>query len=207
MTSNIKGTHCPHLRFSKILRRWVSTNIRFSNEGYDNPWYYNERALISLFAGAVWAEGGLALEEFSVYKRTGKKRKPLYSGRSDLYLSIGNSHFIAEVKHAWSGATRVSIKTATYVQDKLSEACDDIRKYPREKLRKLGILFAMPYFSKSYIRRWGKKPMDEQLQKWVTIMKENIEYSCVAWVFPQEARDFRYKTEFYPGIAVFIKEV
>ena len=207
MRSNIEGTHCPHLRFSKILRRWVNTNIRFANEGYDKPWYYNERALISLFAGAVWVEGGLALEEFSAYKRTGKKRKSLYSGRSDLYLKIGRDHFIAEIKHTYSGAARVGPKTATYIQDKLDKACADIRKCPPEKQRKLGILFAIPYFSKSHIRRGGKKQMDEKLNKWVTIMKEHMEYSCAAWVFPKEARDFGDKTDFYPGIAVFIKEV
>ena len=68
------------LSLHAVLREWVRLNRllgrQWSNSIGDLPWWYNERALLSLFAGAVWRTGGYAFEEFSDLKHKGiRKRK------------------------------------------------------------------------------------------------------------------------------------
>ena len=48
----------------------------------DVPWDYNERALVSIFSGAIWRSGGYAMEEYMDEKRASKKRRiPPYGQR------------------------------------------------------------------------------------------------------------------------------
>jgi len=42
----------------------------------DAPWWYNERALLSLFAGAIWKCEGWALEEFTTGKSKAAPWRP-----------------------------------------------------------------------------------------------------------------------------------
>jgi len=202
MPTTIKGVWCPSLRlFRPLLNNWITANVRFVRywQG-DLPWWYNERASISVLAGAAWMTGGLAFEEYTAPKRTGKKRHPTYSGRVDLYLKVKEEQFIAEAKYYWSGATSVSAATSDNLREKLKEACDGIRICPRLRQRKLGILFATPYIAKSQ-----KTRVDELARDWVAAIR-SVKCSCCAWVFPKE---YRYMGGQYvfPGAAVLIQEV
>jgi hypothetical protein len=116
---------------------------------FDVPWWYNERASNIVLAGAAWRIRGFAFEEYGEDKKTGKKGRPTFPGRVDLYLKVKRQQFIAEAKFCWSGATRVIPATTQNLTNRLQEACDDIRNYPRHGQRKLGILFATPYIAKS----------------------------------------------------------
>src|SRR5262245_34034370 len=52
--------------FEDLLWEWTSVIERVVRVWYqdDVPWWYNERASLSLFAGAIWKVGGIAFEEF-----------------------------------------------------------------------------------------------------------------------------------------------
>lgn len=85
-----------------VLEEWVKLNRnigrQWSKEVGDLPWRYNERALLSLFAGAVWRIGGHAFEEFSEVKHSGR-RKRKGNGRVDLWFETSGREFRAEAKH------------------------------------------------------------------------------------------------------------
>jgi hypothetical protein len=57
----------------------------------DVPWWYNERASLSLFAGAVWGCHGWVFEEFGIWRKIASKRGVKYtSGRRDIEFEVGD---------------------------------------------------------------------------------------------------------------------
>jgi hypothetical protein len=202
MPTTLEDVHCPSLRILKpLLESWIKTNIQLVHHWQpDVPWWYNERASISVLAGAAWKIGGLAFEEYREDKRSGRKRHPTSPGRIDLYLKLKQKQFIAEAKFCWSGATFVNATTSEKLREKLEEACDGVRKCPPRGQRRLGILFAMPYIAKSQ-----KKRVDELVGEWITAMR-SVKCSCSAWVFPKESR-YRCGQSICPGAAVLIQKV
>src|SRR4051812_1474895 len=84
-----------------VLEEWVKLNARLGRQWSsvkDAPWWYNERALVSLFAGAIWRCKGDAFEEFNEVKR-GFKARP--GGRIDLWFALRKKEFNAEAKQCW----------------------------------------------------------------------------------------------------------
>lgn len=88
-------TNLPLRCLRPVLEKWISVNrelaVHWASAG-DAPWWYNERALISVFAGAVWRTGGHAFEEYSTEKR-GDRRESW--GRVDLEFAAGRQEFRA----------------------------------------------------------------------------------------------------------------
>jgi hypothetical protein len=87
-----------------VLKAWVEAVLRYCRiQGFeDAPWYFNERANISLLAGAAWTlKNWAALEEFSTKKRGRQEDQKDRNGRCDLYLCSRNHHFAFEAKLAW----------------------------------------------------------------------------------------------------------
>ena len=204
MPATIKGVLCPSLPILRpILNKWITTNIDLVRYWRtDLPWWYGERASISVLAGAAWRTGDLAFEEFGGDKKTGKKRQPTYSGRIDLYLKVKGQQFIAEAKYYRSTATFVRPTTAEELRIKLEEACKDIHKCSPNGQTKLAILFATPYVAKSQ-----KPRVDELVKAWLASMK-SVECSCSARAFPRGSRYFAGRSSyFWPGAAVLIKVV
>ena len=91
--------------FEAIYEQWINavTELACSRKrAGDVPWWYNERASLSVFAGAIWRAGGHCFEEYSDEKRDFRRRSHRlgkgYPGRVDLYLSWRRFDFIAEAK-------------------------------------------------------------------------------------------------------------
>jgi hypothetical protein len=202
----ISGKRLPSLRsFSDVLDAWIKANVLCAYEwGDDVPWWYNERASLSVLAGAVWKVGGIAFEEFSTKKRKKQRKKglgKLYLGREDLYIKIGDHHFIAEAKQIWSGATRRNYDPTDRIQRELETACAQIKKSPPNGQRRLGMLFVVPHISRS-----NQKMVDDCINNWVNKIKE-VDCSCCAWAFPSTSRTIKFGNKLYPGVAVFIREI
>ena len=64
----------------------------------DTVWLYNERASLSVLAGAVWRTGGTAFEEYEHEKRHGAR------GRCDVHLALDARAFVCEAKQCWASA-------------------------------------------------------------------------------------------------------
>ena len=187
-----------------ILRKWIALNrqlsVRWSSVG-DAPWWYNERALISVLAGAVWQSGGYAFEEYSDTKRG--KRRP-YAGRIDLEFVIGQHEFLAEVKQCWLAATARRCRT-DFVSGFMEKAKADVRRCRPNGTKRIAIVFGVPYLAQ---RR--KAEMDDRIEWLVnqaTKIQADIDADAVAWTFPLLRRPPTYQGSICPGIIVWIKEV
>lgn len=79
-----------------------------SSYGEDVPYYYNERANISLLAAGAWRGGAVALEEYGTKKRALKKRRGAdhASGRCDLFVLVRKQYeFQIEATQGWIRAS------------------------------------------------------------------------------------------------------
>ena len=210
MTTPIKGYYCGRLRsFRPILKEWIKANSEIAAEWLsvrDAPWWYNERASLSVFAGAIWRADGFCFEEYSDRKREIKRRNgrlgDLYHGRVDLYFSLARSEFVAEAKYVWSGFSRNDNGAAKRIRDRLDRACADVRATRPGGRRKLGIVFAMPCFRRNY-----KSQVDDRIHRWTEVLA-GLEASAYAWVFPGCTRTLWSSDKFFcPGAAVVIREI
>ncbi len=126
--------------WTRIVERLVATWQR-----EDVPWWYNERASLSVLAGAVWAAGDVAFEEFSSEKeRRRSKRK--FMGRIDVRFSYGGTNFVAEAKQSWPLIGRQARSAQTAIEDELRHAGKDVQRAPADEGQKLAIVFASPSF-------------------------------------------------------------
>jgi len=205
MVQAIQGKHVPDLRLlARTLESWIGTTTRIAKawQPDDAPWWYNERALLSIFAGAVWLARGIAFEEFRAEKRVpGKRTRALYLGRQDLFIQIGKNVFLAESKVVWSAASASSAQPNVTIGKALDQVCEEVRRTPSDGDRRLGIVFARPYV------RWKhQESIDYHIERWLEKARQ-VEYSCCAWVFPAESRVFGNELHILPGMAVFIREV
>jgi hypothetical protein len=206
----ISGSNSGDIRCLKpILEEWIKCVSELAEEWKHKkkvPWWYNERASLSVFAGAIWRAGGLCFEEYSDPKRTmgGRNHRSgsLYHGRVDLYFSWHGFDFIAEAKSTYSGFSRNDDRASDRLARWLKKSRDDVRPIPRNGQRKLAILFARPFFKKSC-----ESQIDEKLNKWVEML-QGLDTNAYAWVFPPCARNtWSSDDDFCPGEAVLIKEV
>ena len=208
---SIKGTWCKRrlLNLHGILDQWTEIVARMGrkwNKSGDVPWWYNERADLSLFAGAVWWSGGDVLEEFSSVKRkigktTGRLHSS-YSGRVDLYFETPNgSDYYLECKSMWSGASRPNESSIRKIEDHLEWACYDIKKFHPQRSRRLGLVFAKPYI----VRSSSKVDVKKKISDWLVLM-ESVNCDAMAWSFPSSGKCGKSTTNYCPGVAIFIKE-
>jgi|WetSurMetagenome_2_1015567.scaffolds.fasta_scaffold24064_4 hypothetical protein len=210
MNKNIQGFFCkPGLPLSPILKEWIWLNTEITKKWLmvkDVPWWYNERALLSIFAGAVWNKNSIAFEEYvsekwEISKRTSKFKKH-YRGRIDLYFEIDESKFIVEAKRCWSGASVLNKNTNEKLLTKLGKAISDINKVKPYGERRLAILFVNPYFRKSCFNEINLK-----IKEWLKLFYQ-INCDASAWTFPSIVRNLKGDDGFYhPGTALMIKEI
>lgn len=218
MSETLKGIKIKDLFiFKKTLQEWIKLNVQFVNlwkVKKDIPWWYNERAVLSVLAGAIWHQKeAIAFEEYSISKRWREKgRSTTYPGRQDIYIKIGKTEFICEVKDTWSGATEIvpsrieKAKRIEKIKKKLNLACSDIRSSPSNSMIRVGILFIKPYINNSL----NEQEVNERIKSWLDMITDhnNIEYSCCAWVFPKESRMFKGKySNIYPGTVLLLRKI
>ena len=161
----------------------------------DTPWWYNERALVSLFAGAVWRCGGDAFEEFSNEKRRSRK---IGNGRIDLWFTVGKGEFNAEAKQSWLYSDQEKRSRSLIAEARANAVADANRCIPDGRTR-LAMIFAIGLVPKK-----PRADLDEQIARLVTLSHE-IKADATAWVFPALAK-LLTSTDGYilPGITLWI---
>lgn len=182
----------------RVLETWIEINVKLRRQWApvgDCPWWYNERASLSLLAGAAWRLGGYAFEEFADRKVMQGRRAP---GRIDIEFRVGRSSFKAEAKHRWlsmgDGCSFDSVVEA------IEAARGDVKKVKPWKARRLAIVFAAPSFPRSRADE-ARKRIDSFVRG-----AKGIKAGAVAWVFPDLPGPLA-KRSHYPGTAVWIREV
>jgi hypothetical protein len=188
-----------------VLEKWQLLNsdpILMKEQGA--PWWYNERATLSVFAGAVWQSQGWVLEEFSTEKvvptRQHRRYKP---GRCDILFSIKNKTFIGEAKQCWPTLTDNLHVAIQSVHDALDTACKEALENSEIGYPCLGMVFIAPCLHES-----KKERTIGNLQSFVTQLLE-IKGTTIAWVFPKAARslqpDSKFRNYIFPGVALVMQ--
>ncbi len=195
---------------SPVLSAWHGLLQRYAEVwGWrDVPYWYNERATLSTLAAAVWASGGIALEEYRTDR--GEDGEGVRKGRGDLYLSVGGEHFIAEAKQHWSYPTRSAERIAGDPTNLLRRACADARAKrangcpgcPDVLQRRLGVVFAVPCLPPK-----ARGAMEAHVEAWLVQMLV-VPADCASWfLVPPGQEGVGNDCWLYPGVCLLLREV
>lgn len=213
-----RGMYCEGLvAMRPILSSWIvaiDSYIDFfnSNNGYkvpDVPWWYNERASISILAGAMWKTGNIAIEEYIINRAN--KRKG-HGGRCDLFIGHGfiDGHaYACEAKQASFCIDNASPAVAKEIADNLlRSACEDARTIDKKEAdTRLAICFLVPYY-----QQLKTSSVDKQLYRCRKEIQRTANLDFMAWNFPASAEGVSHvsqsnKRDFYPGVVLLGKKV
>ena len=178
-SAKIRGGKLKH--WNKMILEWHRVIEDYGRlVGDDAPYWYNERANISILAGAAWRSGKLALEEFGHEKsdKKGQYRGDRWMGRCDLWLK--------EKKEEAS----------------LSDAIKDANDSKQVRgARSVGVSFIPVYILIKY-----KDEIDAYIDQRIKEAK-SVSADCIAWCFPEENRFLTGASGKYynPGIFMFAK--
>jgi hypothetical protein len=172
----------------------------------DTPWWYTERASLSMFAGAIWLNQGFAFEEYSVYRKVGSKPGAKYrNGRCDIEFNLKHQYYVAEAKHCWPTLGQSKQNATPMVQSRLEQAESEVAQVWESGYHSLAIVFATPRIPVKH-----ESEMEENILEFVAQVKE-LKKTTVAWVFPKVTRQLRPpKTSknhniIYPGLIVALR--
>jgi hypothetical protein len=181
-----------------ILKQWIKSVsnycVAFPGKKGDAPYWYNERATLSTFAGAVWTVGGLALEEYHATKvHEQSKRK----GRIDLWFHWNENSFALEAKQLWIHLDERTIAESVVpkLDEKLKIAVAQVKEIPKSEGYRLGLVFIVPS-----IFTYDRNKIKELLAGFQNTLLR-AKYDMLAWVFPRHARELMYH-KLYPGVVV-----
>jgi len=192
--------------FAKFLAKWVELAKDPEWGRKDAPWWYNERASVSLLAGAAWLADGRAFEEFAIKKgRTRSRRK----GRGDLWFKVhSNPHyFIVEAKQIYPSVR--ARKLLPSILKALGEACHEAKEIDEEGMsrsHRIGLVFVVPY-----VRRLQEVDprVDDFLEMTKRERKGDLKDCAMAWVFRRPNQGIPYDDEekcFYPGVLMLMRK-
>lgn len=184
-----------------ILRKWQSLQrLEWWDYKGDCPWWYNERASLSLFAGAVWRSRGWVFEEFSTKRRVAKGRSEYRSssGRCDIMFGIGKEQFIGEAKQCWP-VLGPSLRNAIgEVNACFKTALTQASQLPSYEGERLAIVFVTPR-----IRASKQGEVEMIVSKFVDQLKtKDVAMVCL---FPKNGDKTTYRNYIYPGIILLMK--
>jgi hypothetical protein len=187
-----------------ILREWVKINERLGEEWSDvgdAPWWHIERALVSLFAGAIWRSRGDAFEEYAEDKRGERSRA---GGRIDLWFSQRRGKdFKAEAKQCWVKSDS-NAKSLEKVIECMESARRDAGNLSPDGMRRLAIVFGAALVPKHL-----NSDLPAQIESMVELAQnKSIKADAAAWVFPRLKRPLVSSDGFIlPGIIIWLREV
>lgn len=193
-----------------VIKQWKVLIEKYSdvNKSKDALYWYNERATLSTFAGAVWLSGGTVLEEFSATKINSRKKK---SGRTDLWFKRRGKEYIVEAKQISPSMDPRKTTVANELKKYLKEACNDAKNFVpptrHKKYIRIGVVFLTPYLSRSY--RDKQKIMKTKIFDLQKELSQKHGYRLLAWLFPPSARKLQDTNDglIYPGVALVAKVV
>lgn len=134
-----------------IFQQWIKINEEYCDTypSEDCPYWYNERAAVSILAGAVWKSSGLALEEFSSNKKYGRSG---YLGRADLWFSFGkkkSQDYLIEAKYERLSLFSNYYKLEKRIAKNIKSAIADAKNSQEDASLMLGVTFLVPYIPPS----------------------------------------------------------
>jgi len=208
----------------KLLNAWTKAVERYTNTFKDNPWWYNERASLSVLAGAAWTlKDWFALEEFSTTKRMrtlapGVDAGQLRNGRCDLFICSPSESFAIEAKQAIQS---IGLKSdgESYMHKALKGAWEDSGDLGHwEANRRFAVTFVVPAIPLSEVRMGEGKQVqicpdkvNASLRRWLTdepyFMGWSLKPTQFAYIFPKVGSpNYVDEHRYFPGIVVIFDE-
>lgn len=198
--------------FKGLLLKWIKTTDRIVNSWGlesepDFPWWYNERASLSVFAGAVWSADGIAFEEFSSKRdrprKVSTKIADPRTARIDLRFSWQGEEFIAETKQSWPSVGSGATTAKTQIQQQLDKAAAEVKEVAEDYDRRLAVVFAGPWFP------WRqRKDVHGRFLHWKEAFNSvDCDGKAFYWLEDFERTKDSKENNLYPAAAVFIRQV
>lgn len=198
---------------SEVLTKWLALMnmdddaTRWGDHAApDAPWWYNEAASVSQFAGAIWQVGGNAFADFHVVRRRDDGGAAL--GRADLSFSLGKWEAIVEAKQVWP---LLRDPADAWFKAELNAARRQARNLTTHGAR-LAALFISPRTEDVELLRDQKRFLEG-----VNVLlgrARELGATAMAWSFPKHTRELRsrrtgYTSLYYPGaiVAIFPAEL
>ncbi|MGT8855998.1 hypothetical protein [Enterobacter sp. 186315] len=208
-----------------LLKAWVKAIVRYTSANQrDNPWWYNERASLSVLAGAAWTlKDWHALEEFSTYKRfrtlePGVDSGALRSGRCDLYIQSPDTSFAIEAKQTVQSIGARS-DGSTYIARAMKKAWDDSGDLSHQEAdRRFAVTFIVPSIplrevsiNEAGSEKVCSKKIETAIKGWLHERPEFVGASGketdFAYVFPQLGNpNYAEGEKYYPGVVIVLEE-
>lgn len=217
-------THDGDESVRRLLNAWIKAVERYTKTFQDNPWWYNERASLSVLAGAAWTlKDWFALEEFSTIKRMrtlspGLDEGHLRNGRCDLFIRNPEESFAIEAKQAVQGIG-YRANGATYMNKALKAAWDDVGDlFNWEANRRFAVTFVVPVIPLSEVRigtgrrvRICPRKVSASLNLWLTddpyFPGRSLKPTQFAYIFPKVgSTNYVDGDRYFPGIVVIFDE-
>jgi hypothetical protein len=203
MYNRDSGVECNDKRLlplTRVVRGWQDVIQKYCKVRGDDdaPYWYNERANISMLAAGAWQSGMIALEEFNTEKsRIG--RRPLIHGshRCDLAIASKKHIFRIEAKRQWLDGTSKQGKRRKIIEKTFESASEEAERNSR--ISDLGCAFFVTHWTKHK----SSPDIDERIDQ---VLREtlDIQADLWAWCFPRKTRNLTEKEGKilyqYPGI-------
>ena len=191
----------PFESLETVLRKWQSfQKLEWWDYKGDAPWWYNERASLSLLAGAVWKCGGWVFEEFSTKRRTAttKGKYEKYLGRCDIMFGVGRDQFIGEAKQCWLVLGLPLRNAVEEVSACFKTALSQASQLSSYEGKRIAIVFVT-----SRIHASKKEEVEMRVREFIDQLKtKNV---AMAYLFPKNGDKIRHGNYIYPGIILLIK--
>lgn len=194
----------PYAYLTPVVQEWITCIEKYARwHDEDNlPYWYNERANVSVLAGAAWRAGWVALEEYQSEKRRKGVDSENSTGRNDLYLSTEEKGYCIEAKVCYLDIDHRE-EIESLITGKLQSAQVDAGKLVGldEEIETLGLVFAMPWC------RCPNKATEAQINAFIDgVMR--LPSPVKAWCFPDNAQKIKGETDdvkyYYPGVALIM---
>jgi hypothetical protein len=195
----------------KLLKGWSIATEKYCEAmgGGEAPFFFNERANISMLAAGAWLQGGVALEEYSASKFREDRES---NGRCDLYVYLNNCNFEIEAK---SVKTRLPSEPSLslHLRKKFDEAVADANSLtPQKNMARIACVFYALRVEAS--RHLSQERLDikyeEELERYKFALKKIAECDAIAWCTPESIKRLRTNSdsdEFIFGCMIGMKVI
>lgn len=204
------------------MEEWLLLIERFSRVSSDASFLYNERANVSLLAGAAWRCGMIALEEFSHEKAQEddsdapdadikSKDKVVKSGRCDLWMmGASGKDEIVEAKINWLSLDNQKLQevASKYLSNACKDAIKTISARDIPDTKGIGVLFLPVYLKVSKIVNDPNKSIESFIENAIVNITK-IDADLISWSFPRATRDLKGVDDrnYLPGIFLIAKVI
>lgn len=197
--TNVSVMHEKLAYIEPILQHWIqcaNQYINTWNQG-DLPYWYNERANVSILAGAAWKAGWTAIQEHQAVKSANDKND---SGRNDLYLANASLGVCAEAKIVY-----IDINSPEdfegYVSRSMSAAKHGVETISgNDGDERLAISFVVGKVKQN-------DDMGESINRFKRMATEFPTHAYAIFCLDAEKTLTAKDGYYYPGVAVYIERV